>query len=408
MFTVLVGSSTSRTSELAERELVAAGFAVQVLQLESIVAAMRGMALAGGRVDTVVLGTDQHHADGHLIAEDVAKNIRNLDETLSFRGGVRARATPIVFTDIGVPVTVLGSGQSVRSFPGGIDTALEGIRWSSYGDVDELQATVVEVITAWRQALLEELDYIGFTVALDASGRPKVSHALQRKRRESELLADQATPGALRESQYLILAEDFLQSFGVYDELRFLIENYESIARNEGIKPETVFQRFFEKHPHLVRRDLFDQHWAKPTLRIPENPRRFFQPDFVLRPHIAANVGTKWEVLDLKLPDDPLLTSGSFHPAFSQKLTKAVQQLRNYRNYFSRADTRENLVAQFGYQPLHPRISVLIGRRDRTEGLEQAQGSAALDVNIITYDEIVEFEESRLILQGHFAGLFTS
>jgi hypothetical protein len=138
-----------------------------------------------------------------------------------------------VFTDIGVQVTVLGSGQAVRSFPGGIHTPLEEIRWSSYGDVDELQATVVEAIKAWRQALLEELDYVGFTVALDSSGRPKISHALQRKRRESELLADDATPGALRQSQYLILAEDFLQSFGAYDELKFLIENYESIASRD-------------------------------------------------------------------------------------------------------------------------------------------------------------------------------
>jgi hypothetical protein len=87
--------------------------------------------------------------------------------------------------------------------------------------------------------------------------------------------------------------------------------------------------------------------------------------------------------------------------------TKAVQHLRNYRDYFSRSDTRDQLVSQFGYQPLHPRVSVLIGRRERTEVLDHAHGSAALDVNILTYDDIVEFEESRLILQGQFAGLFT-
>lgn len=83
-----------------------------------------------------------------------------------------------------------------------------------------------------------------------------------------------------------------------------------------------------------------------------------------------------------------------------------MQQLRDYREYFSRHDTKDELIARFGYQPLHPRVTVLIGRRDRAEGLERAQGSAALDVDVITYDDIVKFEESRLVLQAQLAGLF--
>jgi hypothetical protein len=384
-----------------------AGFGVQVVPPAALLPALRATALAGGRLDAVVLGVDERDQDGQIVAAQAALDIRNLDQELSFRGGVRVRAVPIVFTDIAVPVRELHSGVAVRSFPGGIDAVVERVRWSAYHDIDELPLAIVEVLKGWRQALLEELDYVGFTVSLEADGRPKVSHALQRKRRQSELLADEASPGALRHSQYLILAEDFIESLGTYDELRFLLEHYEAIAKAEGIKPETVFQRFFERNPHLIQRDLFDRHWAKPTLRLPENPTKFFQPDFVLRPRVAASIGTKWEVMDLKLPDDPLLASGTFHPAFSQKLTKAVQQLRNYRDYFSRVDTRDVLISQFGYQPLHPRLSVLIGRRDRTEMLDRAHGSAALDVNILTYDDIVEFEESRLILQGQFAGLFT-
>ena len=142
------------------------------------------------------------------------------------------------------------------------------------------------------------------------------------------------------------------------------------------------------------------------AVALPEKPGNSFQPDFVMKPRIGANIGTNWEILDLKLPNDPLMTSGSFHPALSGKLTRAVQQLRNYRQYFSRHDTKEELIARFGYQPLHPRIAVLIGRRARSEGIEHAQGPAALDVDIITYDDIVEFEESRLILQAHLAGVF--
>jgi hypothetical protein len=38
--------------------------------------------------------------------------------------------------------------------------------------------------------------------------------------------------------------------------------------------------------------------------------------------------------------------------------------------------------------------------------MEHAHGSAALDINIITYDEIVEFEESRLVLHAQVSGIF--
>jgi hypothetical protein len=49
---------------------------------------------------------------------------------------------------------------------------------------------------------------------------------------------------------------------------------------------------------------------------------------------------------------------------------------------------------------------VLIGRRGRAQGVERAQGSAGLDVDVVTYDDIVEFEASRLVLQAQLAGLF--
>jgi len=408
MFAVLMGSQSNVRHKVAMRILLQAGFGVQDVPNVAVLPALRAAALGGGRIDVVVLVTQGRNQDGRLDAAQVAIDIRRLEPQLAFRGGVRVAAVPIIFTDIAVPVTEIASGNTFRSSPGGIDDVVDAVRWSAYCDFDQLHTTVVEVLKKWRQTLLEELDYVGFTVSLDADGRHKVSHALRRKRRDSELLADEASPGALRQSQYLILAEDFIENLGTYDEFKFLLEHYESIAKTEGIKPESVFQRFFQQNPHLIQRDLFDRHWAKPTLRLPEHPARFFQPDFVLRPRVAASIGTRWEIMDLKLPDDVLLTPGSFHPAFSQKLTRAIQQLRDYRDYFSRPDTRNQLISQFGYQPLNPRISVLIGRRDRTEVLDHAQGSAALDVNILTYDDIIEFEESRLVLQGQFAGLFTT
>ncbi len=103
-----------------------------------------------------------------------------------------------------------------------------------------------------------------------------------------------------------------------------MLEHYEGKAAAEGIKPETVFQRLFEKYPYLVQRNMFDRVWAKPQLCRFEGVRQSYQPDFVLRPSVSAYIGTNWEILDLKLPGFPLQSGGQFHPSYSNKLVRAT------------------------------------------------------------------------------------
>jgi hypothetical protein len=356
---VMIAVDGDARANVACQILAARGFQTTRVPLAAVPQAIETTARAGGRIDAVVLPSPLRLGLKPEASLRVARDIRSLDERLAFRGGVRARTVPIVMhTEVLVD-------RELRALGSPPPPHIPDLKWYTWAE-DDLAEAVVEVIGEWRQSLLNELDYIGYTVSVDSAGNVSVSHALRRKQRESDLLADETTPGALRQAQYLILAEDFIESFGRYDEFKFLIQNYEKIASQEGVKPESIFQRFFEKHPELIQRDVFSEVWAKPTLRLPEAPGRFYQPDFVMKPRTGASVGTKWEILDLKLPDDPLLTSGRFHPAFSSKLTRAVHQLRNYREYFSRHDTKGELIARFGYQPLHPRVAVLIGRPARS------------------------------------------
>jgi len=403
MFLLIDDSNRGDTS--AADELRAGGFDVLSVPISVLPQTVEAVAQGGGRIDAIV----SISFNDEFIA--LYRRIRSLSEKLVFKGGVRARTTPLVFLSL---VSVLSDPTEKRIAMDYNRTPIHSDdfpHWSTLVDASQasLVSAVTEAIQRWRNALIAELDYVGFTVSFDAAGRLEISHALRRRRRDAQILAPDGTPGSLRASQYLILAEDVLTQFSVYSELKHLLENYEAIANAESLKPETVFQRFFEKHPHLVQRGLFEKLWAKPKLRIPESPSKHLSPDFVLRPRIGADVGTNWEIMDLKLPDDQLVTSRSFHPAYAAKLTKAMQQLRNYRNYFSRSDdaVRRELVSQFGYQPVHPRLAILIGRREREVGLDRVQGNAGdLDIDVITYDDIIEFEENRLVLQGTIAGLF--
>jgi hypothetical protein len=274
---------------------------------------------------------------------------------------------------------------------------------------EALLAEVFGAIAGWRQSLLQELEYVGFAVTVGPTLGLDVSHALVRRRREGEILTDEASPGSLRASQYLILAQDVLQEFGPYRKLQFLLNHYRELANSQRCKPEAVFQKFFEEHPHLIRRDLFDRHWAQPSLRVPGDVEEYFRPDFVLRPRVGAEVGTKWQILDLKLPDDPLVVSRGFHASLSAKLSRAIQQLQNYRDYFNRPDASAELMRRFGTHPQNPRLAVLIGRRDSLQSpsaLDRAQGPRYLDVEVLTYDEIVKLEADRLGLHSALARVF--
>ena len=71
------------------------------------------------------------------------------------------------------------------------------------------------------------------------------------------------------------LGSDFFEATAPFRELRFLLNSYIRIARERSIKPETVFQEFFEAHPDLVLRDGYTHLWAKPRLERPEGGPSF-------------------------------------------------------------------------------------------------------------------------------------
>ena len=77
---------------------------------------------------------------------------------------------------------------------------------------------------------------------------------------------------------------------------------------------------------------------------------------------MSPQLGLKWEILDIKLPEVPLVKSGKFHQTFTSKLIHALQQLGNYHRYFSRVDAKSELVKKLAFQPRNPKLALLIGR----------------------------------------------
>lgn len=378
--------------EFEEREverLRAVGF--QVYEVENpgrAIDTVEVIARTGGRLDAVVL-TDTLAFD-YGTSLGVAKAIRALPESLSYGRQVRARTTPIVLLQV-----YLGRDDIVIPW----EWCVTAFKQVGSDEPSDLPDSLGRVIRSWREALLRELDYIGYAITLDASDALRVGHALIRARRESELLLDEATPAGLRAQRTYILSADVLEDAAPLHELEFLLENHMALARHQHTKSEELFQRFFEQYPHMLYRDAFVSHWARPRLLVPTTGR-YLVPDFVLRPISGDWLGSNWEVMELKRPDVSLLERTTFHRTLSRALLKAIGQLRDYRDYFNRDDTREELRGKFGFAPRNPRLAVLIGRRVQPEDAQTLAGGqgvmATLDVSLVTYDDLLDFDRRRL------------
>jgi antiviral defense system Shedu protein SduA len=114
-------------------------------------------------------------------------------------------------------------------------------------------------------------------------------------------------------------------------------------------------------------------------------------------------IGSRWKVLDIKLPDVKLTKNRTFHPSFSTKLSDALDQVCDYRRYFNRKDAARFLRKKFGYHPRNPQLAVLIGRgptSNETRILgERFESRGMFPVEIITYDELLDAQSLRIETQ---------
>ena len=148
---------------------------------------------------------------------------------------------------------------------------------------------------------------------------------------------------------------------------------------------------------------LFSQGVAKlfpqPKLVLPEDKTKSLIPDFVCQPDVSPQLGTRWRILDLKLPDVPVMKANSFHQTFTASIVDAFQQLHDYYSFFGRDDSasKAELFKHFAFHPKNPRLAVLIGRSSTVYQDAFDKASAAFpSVEIITYDEVLQQQYLRI------------
>jgi hypothetical protein len=331
--------------------------------------------------DAVVLISDYLHHEPLKATDAVmlAARLRLLGDSVAMIDGRKWNAVPILVLVAGWLDYFDGHNAAAR-----LDTEGQG-----HVDVYDIStdsefgtAHIREAIHAYRSQLLAELDDLGFIVTYE-HGRYRVGPAF---RRRAELVgrfyfgaADQ------RGDHFVTVHRDLL---GV----QLDIEQFEHLINRKDVE-ERELQVFFEQNPHFLSalaKPLAHVHFRDPAGRL-------LVPDFVLKPIVATQRDSRWEVLDLKRPQASLLVGAGARKRVSHEVAAAIRQLRDYGDYFADPRNAIHIEQKLGHRLRRPKLGVLIGRLRGVdvEALESEQ-SRTNDVRIITYDEILQTQRSFL------------
>lgn len=130
---------------------------------------------------------------------------------------------------------------------------------------------------------------------------------------------------------------------------------------NERNAPESLFQEFFEEHPEFLLADEFEAMY--PQIVLPaESPGATLRPDFVLRPY--AGMTHEPEIVELKLPQQPVVKLNRSHVGLYAPVHDAVDQLRSYARVFEDEKNREAIAEKLGFTAHKPTLALIVGRAD--------------------------------------------
>ena len=100
--------------------------------------------------------------------------------------------------------------------------------------------------------------------------------------------------------------------------------------------------------------------------------------------------------MELKGPGDRNLTKG-FHPGFTAKVHHAVDQVRDYETALRDPANIPSILEAFGFIPESSKLAILIGRApSQSEQQLWRRRQSDLDVEIVTYDEILQVQTKQL------------
>lgn len=162
------------------------------------------------------------------------------------------------------------------------------------------------------------------------------------------------------------------------------IEEFQEIINS----PNTVehdIQKFLETHPKFILGHEYCEIYSQVILdRDGHGP---LIPDFLIQPYDRELC----DIIELKLPNVPLIVGKDNRKRFSSAIAEAAAQLRAYRDYFDDPAKREAVKNKYGISAFRPKLAVIIGRTPELDPILCKKIQSGLqDVDVVTYDDLIQ------------------
>ncbi len=358
--------------------------AFEFIPLEHLVGSAKESSLSGLSADVIACVvhpdstpksiTEYQRLTLASVAAKVVKELRSLQNFQAMKDGRKWAAVPFVMI-----VNHLFNREGIRET---VDANVTDIS----GDYTKNLNDIREIVSDYWQRLLGELDNLGLIITYE-QGRYRVGPGLAARDEglESALYYSPADRKQGTQDKYFTLNRDVLG-------IQYEIELFEALINSPDVQ-ELDLQRFFEENPHFLAPTKLMQ--PLPHVSLVDNCGKVLVPDFVIKPIVAAQRDSNWQVLDLKHPQAKLLAGRSNHKRFSQDVMKAINQVKDYKDYFENPAHASVVTESLGQPLRHPRLGVLIGRMPTNSDMEPLENAQAREpeVRIVTYDEILETQK---------------
>lgn len=162
------------------------------------------------------------------------------------------------------------------------------------------------------------------------------------------------------------------------------IEAFESLINRSDVT-ELDLQLFFEKHPRFLLGAQYQRLHSQVVL-VNDDGQELI-PDF-----FAERVGTSFaDIIELKKPSEKLVVGPTNRRGLASSITRALNQVRVYRNYFDDANRRRLFHRHYGFEAFRPVITVVIGRSsDYLNHMERIViEDEYRNLELLTYDDIL-------------------
>ncbi len=162
------------------------------------------------------------------------------------------------------------------------------------------------------------------------------------------------------------------------------IDEFEELINLPNVS-EYDLQKFFEHRPWFLLGSNYERLHSQ--LALVNDTDTELVPDF-----FAEKIGTSYsDIIDLKKPTEKVIVGPKHRRGFTAALTNALNQLREYRNYFDDSKNRKAFYARHGLYAFRPNVCVVIGRSsDYLDHIERIKiDDEYKNMKVVTYDDIL-------------------